>query len=311
MKQSKSESSIARFYSEYPFPNIAITKKAELYQTLIYKLIYGLSRKYLDRYENKKIKILDAGCGTGELSLGLSDGKREILGIDINRKSLEIAKIRAEKFKIDKVKFKEFNFVKEELPKNYYDFIFSIGVLHHTAEPEKNFKRLIKALKNGGYITVGIYNPYGSLKVRLIRGILKVLAGDNFEKKIEIYRRVFYRRQLTITEKVAVADAFANPYRRYYSFEQLLKWFEKNNIQYLDSAPSVELSKNIELIRLVLKNLVLNKKMSLMSIWQNVLYKHGETKKWEVSKPISFLTQLSWAIIGRGELINIIGRKIK
>lgn len=309
MKQSKSEGNIARFYSEYPFPNVLITEKVDLYKTLIYELIHGLSCKYLDKYENKKMKILDAGCGTGELTLGLSDGKRDILGIDINQKSLEIARARAKKFRITKVKFKKFNFAKEELPKNYYDFIFSIGVLHHTHEPEKNFNKLVKALKKGGFITIGIYNPYGSFKVRLIRGLLNIIAGDNFEKKIEIYRRLFYRRELTITEKVAVADAFANPYRRYYTFEQLLKWFEKNNIQYLDSAPSIELSKNIKLIKIALRNILEGKRLSLMSIWQDIMYKHESAKKWEISKPIAILTQLSWAIIGRGELINIVGRK--
>lgn len=309
MKQSKSEGNIARFYSEYPFPNVPITEKVDLYKTLIYELIHGLSCKYLDKYENKKMKILDAGCGTGELTLGLSDGKRDILGIDINQKSLEIARARAKKFRITKVKFKEFNFVKEELPKNFYDFIFSIGVLHHTLEPEKNFSRLVKALKKGGYVTIGIYNPYGSFKVRLIRGLLNIIAGDNSEKKIDIYRRLFYRRQLTVTEKAAVADAFANPYRRYFSFEQLLKWFEKNNIQYLDSAPSIELSKNIKLIKIIISNIMQGKNVSLMSVWQDIVYTHGLTKKWEISKPIALLTQLSWAIIGRGELINIVGRK--
>lgn len=311
MKLLTSESKIAKFYSQFPFPNVAILEKKDIYKTLIYELIYGLSKKYLDTYKNKKIKILDAGCGTGELSLGLANGIRDVLGIDINKKSLQIARSRALKFKITKVKFSEFNFVKAVLPKNYYDFIFSIGVLHHTAEPEKNFSRLVKALKIGGYITIGIYNPYGSLNVRLKRGILKILAGDNFEKKIEIYRKIFYRRELTISEKVAVADAFANPYRRYYTFEQLLVWFEENNIQFLDSAPSIEPSKNIKLIKVILKNILAGKQVNLMSIWQDIVYTHGSAKKWEISKPISFLTQLSWAVIGRGELINLIGRKIK
>lgn len=307
MKSKTAESKIAEFYSEYPFPNIPLRKKEDVYQTLIYRMIYGLTRKYLEKIS--KPKILDIGCGTGETDLGLADSKRIILAIDSNIKSIEIAKQRARRFK-RKVQFKHFNFIKNSLPKNYYDFIYSIGVLHHTSEPEKNFRKLVKSLKVGGYVTIGIYNPYGSFKVRVKRGILNFLAGDNFKKKIEIYRKIFYRRPLTLQEEVAVADAFANPYRRYYSFEQLLKWFEKNNIEYLDSAPPVELSKNLKIIYQFVKNKFIKKRVGLMDIWQKVTYEN-QSKKWERSKIISFLTQLSWMPIGRGELINLVGRKVK
>lgn len=306
MKLQSNESKIAKFYSEYPFPNVTLNKKADIYQTLIYRLIYGLTRKYLDKY--KKLKILDVGCGTGETDLGLADGKRSILAIDNNIKSIEIAKQRAKKFK-RKVQFKHYDFIKNSLPKNHYDFIYSIGVLHHTSEPEENFKKLVKSLKLGGYITIGIYNPYGSFKVRLKRGILKLLAGDDFEKKIEIYRKLFYRRRLTLQEKVAVADAFANPYRRYYTFEQLLGWFEKNNIEYLDSVPPIELSKNFKIINEIIKNIFFGKKIKLMDIWQKITYENS-SQKWERAKLLTTLTQLSWVPIGRGELINIVGRKI-
>lgn len=306
MKLLSSESKIAKFYSEYPFPNVSLNRKADIYQTLIYKLIYGLTRKYLDKY--KKVKILDVGCGTGETDLGLADGKRSILAIDNNIKSIEIAKQRAKKFK-RKVQFKHFDFIKNNLPQNHYDFIYSIGVLHHTSEPEENFKKLVKSLKVGGYITIGIYNPYGSFKVRLKRGILNLLAGDDFEKKIEIYRKLFYRRTLTLQEKVAVADAFANPYRRYYTFEQLLGWFEKNNIEYLDSVPPIEISKNLKIINEVIKNIILKKRINLMDIWQKVTYENS-SKKWERAKLLTALIQLSWIPIGRGELINMVGRKI-
>lgn len=306
MKLLSNESKIAKFYSQYPFPNIPLNKKGDIYQTLIYKLIYGLTRKYLEKY--KKVKILDVGCGTGETDLGLADGKRNILAIDNNIKSIEIAKQRAKKFK-RKVQFKHFDFIKNNLPKNYYDFIYSIGVLHHTSEPEENFKRLVKSLKVGGYITIGIYNPYGSFKVRLKRGILNLLAGDDFEKKIEIYRNLFYRRPLTLQEKVAVADAFANPYRRYYTFEQLLEWFKKNNIKYLDSVPPIELSKNLKIINTVIKNIISGKKIKLMDIWQKVTYENS-SKKWERAKLLTTLAQLFWVPLGRGELINMVGRKI-
>lgn len=306
MKSLSVGSKIAKFYSQFPFPNISLTKKADIYQTLIYNLINGLIKKYLEKY--KKIKILDVGCGTGEVDLGLAKKGRDILAIDNNPKSIEIAQKRAVRFKAN-VKFKVYDFVKNDLPKNYYDFIIASGSLHHTAEPEKNFTKLVNSLKKGGYIVIGIYNPYGSFKVRLKREILKLLVGDDFEKKIEIYRRLFYRRQLTLQEKVAVADAFANPYRRYYTFEQLVGWFKKNNIEYLDSVPPIEISKNLKIINEVIKNIISGKRIKLMDIWQKVTYENS-SKKWERAKLLTTLIQLSWIPMGRGELINMVGRKI-
>lgn len=306
MNSLKNESEIAIFYSQYPFPNITLNKNEDIYQTLVYRLIYGLTKKYLEKY--KKIDILDVGCGTGELDLGLADGKRNILAIDNNKKSIEIAKLRAKKFK-KKVKFKRFDFVKNNLPKNCYDFIFASGVLHHTAEPEKNFKKLLKSLKKDGYIMISTYNPYGSFKVRIRRLILKLLTSD-FEKKIEIYRRIFYRRPLSLQEKVAVADAFANPYRRYYTFEQLMSWFKRNKIEYLDSTPPIEISKNLMILKELIINSFFGKKVSLMDIWQKVSYeKSGQD--WERNPFLTTFIQFSWLFIGRGELINLVGRKIR
>lgn len=306
MKVLSSESKITKFYSQYPFPNISLNKKGDIYQTLIYNLINGLTKKYLEKY--KKVKILDVGCGTGEVDLGLAGKGRDILAIDNNPKSIEIAKMRAEKFKAS-VKFKVYDFVKNTLPRDYYDFIIASGSLHHTARPEQNFTKLVKSLKKGGYIVIGIYNPYGSFKVRLKRGLLRLLAGDNFEKKTEIYRKLFYRRQLTLQEKVAVADAFANPYRRYYTFEQLLGWFKKNNIEYLDSVPPVEWSKNLKIIVKIVKNIISGKTVNLMDIWQKVTYQ-SSSKQRERYKLFTTITQLAWVPIGRGELINMVGRKI-
>src|SRR3989344_2856069 len=308
MMEQKSESKIAKFYSQYPFPNIPLDKKRDIYETLIYKLISGISKKDLNNQGGRNIRILDAGCGTGELSLGLAGGKRSVLGIDSNKKSIEIAKMRAKKFNVD-AKFKQFDFVKNNLPDSFFDFIFSIGVLHHTADPEKNFRKLIKSLKKGGYIIIGIYNPYGSLQVRLKRGILNLIAGDNFEKKVELYRKLFYRRELSRAEEVAVADAFANPYRRYYTFEELHQWFKSSNIEYLECVPAVEVSNNFKLIKALFTNIFKKKKIDLMATWQEIVSLDKSVNIWELSPPLNTATQLLWGLIGRGELINLIGRK--
>ena len=40
---------------------------------------------------------------------------------------------------------------------NYFDIAFSIGVIHHLAEPEAALRQLIRAVKPGGYVLIWVY----------------------------------------------------------------------------------------------------------------------------------------------------------
>lgn len=309
MKQRNPAEEIANFYNDYPFPNLRIKTKKDLKTKGVYQIIYPLTQFYL---QNKKMKIIDAGCGTGELMLAIEKKGMDIEGIDLNIKSIEIARQRAKKFK-SKIKFKVFDFVKNSLPEKYYDMIYSIGVLHHTNEPEKSFKKLAKAIKIGGYITIGIYNTFGEFKYRVRRGIVHHLVGKNIQKRVEIGQKLFYRRnyKLSKEEWIGIADAYANPYRKYYSFEQLLNWFKRSNIEFINSVPPIGLRQNISFAAEIFNNVVHGKGLSLFNALTNTYKKEIKIKKWELNPIFTLIIQISWLLTGRGTLINMVGRKIK
>jgi SAM-dependent methyltransferase len=48
-----------------------------------------------------------------------------------------------------------------------FDYVFSNGVLHHTANAFGGFQDLCRVLRPGGFIVIGLYNTYGRLLLGL------------------------------------------------------------------------------------------------------------------------------------------------
>lgn len=309
---------VAELYSKFPYPSTPIKKKSELFQSIIYDTVYYLVEDYLSGYKSKKIKIIDVGCGTGELALALASklGTRaSVVGVDRNDKSLKVARERAKRWKINNVVFKHVDLTKDKLPEGPFDFVFSIGVIHHIPETKKMFVKLVKVTKPGGYITTGFYNPYGMVRDRLERQLLKILAGTNIEKRMMLAKKLYYRRDLKPYEEVWAADTYAHPFQQYFSIEELLKWFEENNIEYLSTEPAIEPIKNLALLKALVKSKINKENTKLVKIWQKSQIKGYKSSKWEKSVFTTFPTQLVWMVIGmiygRGEFVNIVGQKTK
>lgn len=309
MQQKKHSKEIKKFYNVYPFPNLDIKNQKDCRRKGLHKLIYPLTKPYL---KDKNLKILDAGCGTGELAFGLEREGLEIEAVDLSQSSIAIAKRRAKMFG-SKVKFKVFDFVKNSLPEKKYDLVYSIGVLHHTDDPPYSFKKLLRSTKIGGYIIIGIYNPFGEFRFRVKRAVVKLLAGSSIEKRVEIGQKLFGKKShdISISAWTAIADAYANPYRKYYTFNQLLHWFKVNNVEFMRSLPPIGIINNLYYIYEIIKNLFRNRNLNLITSYRRILEKDIKTRHWELNPIITFLVQVPWLIIGRGTLINIVGKRMK
>ena len=175
--------------------------------------------------------LLEAGCGTGQLSISLSRFGRSIYGIDLSKGSLIEAKKFIDRNKIQNVKLYRMNIFKLCFPKNYFDVIISNGVLHHTFNAKLAFKKLIYHLKPGGVIVIGLYHKYGRL-IQNIRQILIRLFGEKFKFLDEDFLKVFQ------TKKYAwFRDQYKNPHETKHSYSEIMHWFNEEKIEYLNSIP--------------------------------------------------------------------------
>ena len=101
--------------------------------------------------------VLDVGCGTGRfMDVCLRDGAR-VVGFDLS----SAAEVAAENLR-DRKEATVFQADVFHLPfaPESFDFIYSIGVLHHTPDCEAAFKVLPRLLKPGGEIAIWLYSAY-------------------------------------------------------------------------------------------------------------------------------------------------------
>lgn len=114
---------------------------------VLYKEINGNNNK------GRRYKILDIGCGTGELAYQLADDLKdsEIHGIDISKTMIDKAKVKKGnhnvKFKVGDV---------EDLPykDNAFDVITCSHSFHHYPDKEKAISEMYRVLKHDGRLMI-------------------------------------------------------------------------------------------------------------------------------------------------------------
>lgn len=102
-------------------------------------------------------RVLDVGIGAGRFSEVVSRWGGDVIGIDLSE-SVDAAQLNlADR---DNVTIIQANVFSLPFRVESFDFIFSIGVLHHTRSTREAFEGLIPLLKPSGQIAVWLYAKY-------------------------------------------------------------------------------------------------------------------------------------------------------
>lgn len=112
---------------------------------------FGIHRKAVDLVGKNK-KILEIGCSTGQISRRLTENGCEVIGIEINKESAEIAKEYCRMVISCDIE------CKDTLPCNDFDFILLLDVLEHLRDPLALLKRLKAYLNLDGLMVVSLPN---------------------------------------------------------------------------------------------------------------------------------------------------------
>ncbi len=204
--------------------------------------------------------VLDAGCGIGKHVYFTSKfGAKEVIGIDLSE-AVDVA------YEYTK-DLKNCHIVQADiynLPfKNEFDFIYSIGVLHHLPKPEDGFKKLLMHLRRNGSMFAWVYGREGNNLLKIVDPIRK-----NFLSKLPLglnrnlallitlflypltksfYRGLYnlkllnyspqgmffyYLSKLRFTHiQEIVYDQLIAPISNYYYKGEFERWFRNNNLK--------------------------------------------------------------------------------
>lgn len=103
--------------------------------------------------------VLDGGCGKGRhLYLASTFGAKTVVGIDV---SDAVSVAYANTKDLPNVHVVQADIYHPPL-KSTFDYVYSIGVLHHLSEPENGFRALLGLLKPTGTISVWVYGREGN-----------------------------------------------------------------------------------------------------------------------------------------------------
>ncbi len=226
---------VTDFYKETPFPNY---KDDETKQSIVDKGNKNLLAQQFKNFIGHNKNVLEVGCGTGQFSIYFAIGtNNEIIAFDPTIESLNLAKNFSKQNGISNIKFVNADIFDDVLSKNYFDYIWCNGVLHHTKDPYKAFEITVQSLKKNGYIVMGLYNKIGRIRT-LLRKYVSRVFGTKF---IELFDPTLKHLKLSEKEKKSwINDQYFHPIESLHTLDEVLDWFKKNDIEYINSIPSCD-----------------------------------------------------------------------
>ncbi len=225
---------VRRFYERAPFPGYppretlqALHARAErnVFARLVHHAIPGDAR------------IVEVGCGTGQMCLYLARADRIVVGVDVTRASLLLGASAARRFELAQVQFVETDLRHPGLKAASFDVVYCSGVLHHTPNPRQSFAQLARLARPGGIIMLGVYNTFARMPLRLRR----VVARWSSFRWIPFDPVLRDRENEPMRREAWLRDQYQHPEEHRHTLAEVQGWFAENGVEYLRAYPSAVL----------------------------------------------------------------------
>lgn len=200
--------------------------------------------KNLDKIDFKNKTVLEIGIGQAADAQQIIDRGAQYYGLDFTQEACNRAILR---FKIFNKPYKEVicaDAAKMPFPDNYFDIIYSHGVLHHIPAIKQVVPELCRVLKNDGRLIIMLYakkslNYFVSILIlrRVIFYVLfyldlvtrgKFIKNELIRKHIENAKDVGLYKYLTKDYFLSKnTDGPDNPYSRVYTADEVRTVFDR------------------------------------------------------------------------------------
>ena len=225
---------VRHFYERAPFPGY---RACDTLASLCARAARSKFARLLDQAISGDARILEVGCGTGQMSLYLARAERLVIAADLTRASLVLGQAAARRFGLTRVQFVEMDLHSPAVRAGAFDVVYASGVLHHTPDPRAAFARIASLAQPGGIVVVGLYNTFARIPLRLRR-----LAGRLSRYRWIPLDPVLRDRSAEPERREAwLRDQYQHPEEHRHTVGEVLGWFKENRIEYLRTYPSSSL----------------------------------------------------------------------
>ncbi len=186
------------------------------------------------------LRVLDAGCGGGRYSKICAEAGATVVAVDHSR---AVDKARKLCGHLDNIKFAQADLKKLPLEHGSFDFVFSIGVMHHDTNTRDVFGAVAPMVKSGGRYSVWLYrrnqwwqeilnSGFRSVTTRMPQAFLRslchvgaILGGTplvnrTLNKIVNFSAHPSYENRVCDT-----FDWWAPEYQQHHTVEELQSWF--------------------------------------------------------------------------------------
>jgi SAM-dependent methyltransferase len=225
---------VRRFYEVAPFPGYP---PGDSLSGLRARASRSAFAQLLERAIAPDARIVDAGCGTGQMCLYLARGRRIVVGADLTRGALRLGADAARRFGITRARFVETDLRRPGLRTGAFDVVYSSGAVHHTPDPRAAFAALSRLAKPGGIIVLGLYNAVARVPLRLRRAVARLsrFRVIPFDPVLRDRRREAARAEAWLR------DQYRHPEEHRYTIIEVQRWLAENGIDYVRTYPSAVL----------------------------------------------------------------------
>lgn len=180
-------------------------------------------------------RVLEAGCGSGHKLAAFASKfpKASFVGIDLSEASLDVARDLLQRYNITNVELRRANMLELDVQAEF-DVVSSMGVVHHTEDPQRALDNLGRAIKPDGALFIWLYHPHGDFERLRKREMLLALWGDD-RRDLQVGESLMKALDLhldprhyggfagkTYDELEADADAFMHPIVHAYRFDEAM-----------------------------------------------------------------------------------------
>lgn len=245
-------SAVQRLYDTYPFPPEPLLDAPPPGYNWRWNWLAAYNFCTGRKPPKQKIRILDAGCGTGvgtEYLVHLNP-EAEVTAIDLSSGALAVAKERCQRSGANRVEFHHLSLYEAEKLPGEFDLINCVGVLHHLPDPKRGIQSLAAKLAPGGLFHIFVYGELGRWEIQLMQKAIAILQGNkrgDYRDGVQIGRQIFNslsadnrlvkrekeRWSMENQQDECFADMYVHPQEIDYNVESLFELIDASGLEFV------------------------------------------------------------------------------